>query len=212
MIEIGGRPFLEYLVRDLLRQGLRDLVFCVGYGAEQIRRFFGDGHDWGAAFAYSQETAPLGTAGALKNAETHAAAENLVLNGDSFLEIDLAAFTAFHHRHAALASIATVAVPLRDDYGAIRTARTGRILAFSEKVPGGHGRVNGGIYLFNREIFSLIPAGRPVSIEEEIFPQLVATGRCYACNTTGFFLDIGTPERLAVARKILPGFFNIKET
>lgn len=212
MVEIGGRPFLEYLVRDLLRQELRDLVFCIGYGAEEIRSHFGDGRDWGAAFAYSLESGPLGTAGALKNAESYAAAENLVLNGDSLLEIDLAAFADFHRRHTALASIATIAVPVRDDYGAIRTTRTGRILAFAEKGRGGRGLINGGVYLLNREVFSMIPAGGPVSIEKEIFPLLVATGRCFACTSTGFFLDIGTPERLASARATLPGYFNLTES
>ncbi|HNW59791.1 MAG TPA: nucleotidyltransferase family protein [bacterium] len=211
MIEIGGRPFLEYLVADLTRQGLLDIVFCVGYGAEQIRRHFGEGRAWGARLAYSLENEPLGTGGALKNAEAHAVEENLVCNGDSFLELDLKTFADFHRQHQALASIAAIPVPVRDDYGALRMAETGQILAFSEKKPGGQGLINGGVYLLNREALEMIPPGRPVSIEHETFPLLVATGRCFGCTTTGFFLDIGTPQRLAQARATLPGFFKINE-
>jgi NDP-sugar pyrophosphorylase family protein len=212
MVDIGGRPFLEYLVLYLAGQEIRDFVFCVGYGAEEILRWFGDGSRWGVRLDYSVETTPLGTGGAFKNAESFAADENLVLNGDSFLELELRRFIAFHRRKNALASVAAITVPASQDYGTIQTGRAGRIRAFSEKIPGGTGLINGGIYLMQREVLGYIPQGQPVSIEKETFPRLLATGRCYAFKTKGYFLDIGTPERLEIARRDLPALFKPKES
>ncbi len=87
---MGDRPFLELLIRQLQEQGIRQLVMCTGYLADQIEAEFGDGRDLGVAIEYSKETQPLGTAGAVKLAQPHlqSVSEFLVMNGDSFLEID----------------------------------------------------------------------------------------------------------------------------
>ncbi|HOC23718.1 MAG TPA: nucleotidyltransferase family protein [bacterium] len=204
MVDIGGRPFLEYLVRYLARHNLREIVFCIGYGAEEIRSWFDDGSRWGVKILYSAEKSPLGTGGALKQAESFAVEENLVCNGDSFLELELPDFANFHRKRRALASIAAINVHSMGDYGNIQTGRGGRINAFAEKSAGGRGLINGGVYLLQREVWETIPGGGPLSLEREIFPRLAEGGRCYAYKTAGYFLDIGTPERLDRARAELP--------
>src|SRR5271154_1556425 len=90
LASIGEKSFLELLVRQLRSQGIRHLVMCTGYLADQIESKFGDGRMWDVSVEYSREDTPLGTAGALKLAQRYVqdAPEFLVLNGDSFLEID----------------------------------------------------------------------------------------------------------------------------
>jgi len=189
MVEIGGRPFLEYLVLCLARHGLREIVFCVGYGADEIRSWFDDGSRWGMEFFYSTEKSPLGTGGALKQAESFAVEENLVCNGDSFLELELSGFISFHRKRKALASIAAITVHSTGDYGSIQISRGGRIADFAEKNDGGRGLINGGIYLMQREVWGMLPAGGPLSLEREIFPLLAESGRCYVYKAAGYFLD-----------------------
>ena len=94
MAPTAGKPFLQYLVEWLRDQGFDDLVLCVGHRADQVRAHFGDGRRWGVQVAYAVERTPLGTAGALKNAGEHVTGTTLVLNGDSYLEVDLRAMIA----------------------------------------------------------------------------------------------------------------------
>ena len=105
---VGGVPFLELLVLQVRSQGIRRLVLCTGHRAEQIEEVFGDGRKWDMAIEYSRESRPLGTAGALKFAERLLMpwAEFLVMNGDSFLELDFPKFELFHREHGGLLSMA----------------------------------------------------------------------------------------------------------
>ena len=93
----GDRSFLELLIRQLRSQRIRDLVMCTGYLADQIEEEFGDGHDWDVSIHYSKETSPLGTAGAVKLTESllPPVSDLLVMNGDSFLEMDFHQFLDF---------------------------------------------------------------------------------------------------------------------
>lgn len=212
MIEINGRPFLEYLIRNLRRNKITEIVLCVGFGAEIVQNHFRDGNRLGVKIFYSNEEMPLGTGGAIKNAEEFAVDENIILNGDSYLELNYGAMLAFHRQKEALATIACTPVEMTGDYGSIRLTETQQILDFSEKVDSGtNGLINGGVYIFGKEAFSHIPAQQKVSIEEETFPELVKTQKCFAWKTRGYFLDIGTPERLSRARIELPDFFESQD-
>ncbi len=207
MILINQRPFLEYLILSLKQFGICEIVLCVGYGAEIVQNYFGTGQKLDVQIYYSLEKNPLGTGGAIKNAHAFADEENLILNGDSFLELDYHQFIAYHHGKKAQVTIATITIPTTQDYGNIQTDADGRILSFAEKIPGEKGIINGGIYLFQKNALDDIPDGRPVSIEKETFPALIPTGQCYAFKADGYFLDIGTPERLKRAQLELPEAF-----
>jgi D-glycero-alpha-D-manno-heptose 1-phosphate guanylyltransferase len=117
LASVGEGAFLELLVRQLRSQGVRHLVMCTGYLGEQIENEFGNGRAWDVAIEYSKEQQPLGTAGAVKLAQRYLrdVPEFLVMNGDSFLEIDFRSLMNFHRGHGALATIAALRVePIRN--------------------------------------------------------------------------------------------------
>ena len=200
---VGETPFLELLVLQLQAQGMRRLVMCTGHLAGQIESQFGDGRNWNVAIAYSRETEPLGTAGALKFAAGHLEQEPefLVMNGDSFLEMDLRQFVRFHREHDGLASMAVRRVSDAARYGTVRLDPRKRIVGFAEKASAhAPGVINGGVYMFSRSVLQYIPSG-PVSLEKQIFPQLLEQGM-YADEQDGIFIDIGTPEDYARAQEL----------
>ena len=194
MAPIAGKPFLEYLVVQLKKQGFRDIVLCIGYRGEQARKYFGDGSKWGVNVLYSHEPEPLGTGGAVKLAEALVRGENFVImNGDSFLDVDLKELVDYHLKNEALATMALAEVEDSTRYGAVEINEKGEIESFVEKGQSSRSKlVNGGIYVFNREVFSYIPEGK-VSLEKEVFPKLIGKG-FYGLLVKGFFIDIGIPE------------------
>jgi mannose-1-phosphate guanylyltransferase len=203
LASVGDKPFLELLVRQLGSQDLHQLVMCTGYRAEQIQEVFQDGRGFGATIEYSQETVPLGTAGALKLAQRYLQNESefLVINGDTFLEIDFNELILSHRKHGGLATMAVVPVGNSSRYGTVQVGADGRILGFLEKTgQNAPGIINAGVYIFSYAAMTLIPEG-PTSLEREVFPLLMGQG-FYAIEQRGMFIDIGTPDDYARAKKM----------
>ena len=203
MAEVGGESFLELLVRQLRAQGITRLVMCSGYLAEQIEEKFGDGRAWDVAISYSRESQPMGTAGAVGLAQARLAGERefLVMNGDSFLQADIAQLVAFHRERQAMATLAVVPVDDAGRYGTVRVDAGQRVTGFLEKTGAGTpGLINAGVYVFNASIFEHIPAG-PASLEKDVFPRILERG-VYALEQRGMFIDIGTPEDYARAQAL----------
>lgn len=204
LVPIGGRPFLSYLLSKLASAGMRNVVLCTGYRADQIRSAFGDSFD-GLRLTYSEETHPLGTGGALRLARPRIDSSSLlVLNGDSYCDADLHGLWSWHHLRPAHVSL--VAAPVEDasSYGRVETDASDRVVRFAEKRrESGAGLVNAGIYLMHTALLDRIPADRTVSLETELFPRWVESGSLFAHTTRAPFLDIGTPERLAAAEDFL---------
>ncbi|MBN1351621.1 nucleotidyltransferase family protein [candidate division KSB1 bacterium] len=201
MIDIGGKPFLTYLLDDLKNAGIHDFVLCLGFGAERVESYFGTGEKLGIRIEYSREHTPLGTAGAIKHAEQFAAEKNFILNGDSYLALDYGNMLNFHRKKNAQVTIACTRIKDTQDYGNISLDSNQRITAFAEKNPSSRANlINGGVYLFNKSAFELIPAHKKVSLENEIFPLIAGNEHCYGFVTNGYFIDIGTPERLRRAQ------------
>jgi D-glycero-alpha-D-manno-heptose 1-phosphate guanylyltransferase len=200
---IGNIAFLELLVLQLRSQGFHQLVMCTGFQADQIKEQFADGRKWDVTVDYSEESRPLGTAGAIKLAEHFVAqaAEFLVMNGDSFLELDLRRLIRFHREHGGSASIAVRRVPDAARYGTVHLDEKNRVVRFSEKIgipePG---IINGGIYVFKRQVFQHIP-DEPSSLERDVLPRLLGQG-VFALEQNGMFIDIGTPEDYARAQSL----------
>jgi D-glycero-alpha-D-manno-heptose 1-phosphate guanylyltransferase len=203
LASVGNSSFLELLVRQLKRQGICRLLMCTGYLSDQIEREFGNGRAWDIAIEYSKEVSPMGTGGAVKLAEAHlkGASDFLVMNGDSFLEVDLPELIRFHHAREAFATIAVVRVGNAGRYGTVEMGPDGRVAGFTEKsgseLPG---LINGGVYVFNRSVLEYFPEG-PASLEKDVFPRLLSRG-VYALEQKGIFIDIGTPEDYAKAQQI----------
>lgn len=216
MAPVGGRYFLEYLLAWLRSAGIKELILCVGYKRSQIRNWLGDGSKWGFHVQYSLEEKPLGTAGALKHAARLLTSDVcLVLNGDSFLGVDLREMYRFHRRHGAIATIALARVRNAVRYGTVQLDRRRRIVAFFEKTPGlskdpaprgGVQLINGGVYLVKKQLFDAILPAKPISLEKEVFRKLVG-GHLYGFITRGYFIDIGVPSDFARAQAELPNRF-----
>lgn len=200
---VGEGSFLELLVMQLRVQGIQSIVMCTGHLAGLIEAEFGDGSRFGVKIRYSREASPMGTAGALKLAEQYISegCEFLVMNGDSFVEMDIPQFIRLHRRSHGLASMALCEVPDAARYGTVVVDRQSRVTAFKEKT-GSHapGLINAGAYVFNRDILQRIPEG-PGSLEKDVFPRLLELG-FYAFEQYGMFIDIGTPEDYARAQAL----------
>lgn len=194
MAPVAGRPFAEWLV-DLLREaGVPRVVFCTGYRGEAIESFFGTGARFGVEIAYSHESEPLGTGGALRlAAESESGERLLAVNGDSWCEFDLDRLERLHRERRARATLWTVTVADGARYGSVNVRPDGSVGGFSEKSERGPARINAGVYLFERSALLAIPGGRPVSLEREVLPSLADCG-LFAVAGDGPLLDIGTPE------------------
>lgn len=200
MAEFNRRPFLEYQLLQLRAQEFDEIVLCVGYRAEQIQGYFGSGQSLGIKIDYVVERELLGTGGAIKNACNYINGTFLVLNGDSFLDIDfrhLVNSHLMHHRQdkEAIATIVAVSVSNVAAYGCLHLDEQGTIHRFAEKRATGPGWINGGAYVFEPGILEYISAHQVVSLEKTIFPLLLnQEKRFYSYLHQGFFVDIGTPS------------------
>ncbi len=199
---VAGRPFLCYLLDRLEAAGVRRVVLCTGYRADQVEQAFGNRYG-GMTISYSREEEPLGTGGALRHALSQVD-EGLVLalNGDSYVHCDLRAFFAWHQEHDFAGSLLLTLVPDAARFGTVTVDEAGAVRSFEEKrgVPGA-GLINAGVYLLARRLLDELPPG-PVSLEKQAFPAWAQNG-LGGYRTRAAFLDIGTPESLARAESFL---------
>ncbi len=191
---VNGRPFLSYLLDQLVDAEVRDVVLCLGYLGDAVLETFQDSYR-GLKIRYSQEDAPLGTGGALRHALKIAFDDTfLIMNGDSYCDLDLRSFVEWHRGTRAAASISLIRVDDVRRYGSVKVDQSMRVLDFEEKgARSGGGLINAGIYLLDRGVLASIPEGKSVSLERDIFPRLTGEGLNGFC-VSGRFIDIGTPE------------------
>lgn len=199
MALINGRPFLTYILDQINDAGLKDVILCVGYMGKDIESKIGLTYR-NLSVHYSYEYKPLGTGGALRNANDFLNSDSiLIMNGDSYCQYNLNEFWFFHEQNNVFASILLTFVNDSSRYGRVSINDHNHVLAFEEKGSfAGTGWINAGIYLIKREIISEIPDKRFVSLEKEIFPSLIGK-KLYGFMNDGRFLDIGTPDDFAKA-------------
>ena len=202
MASFADKPFLEYQLAYLKKNHIDQIVLCVGYLSEKINAYFGNGGQWGLTIHYAMEDSLLGTGGAIKNAEPYVHSPFLVLNGDSFFDINLADMIKFHEQRKCaterfIGTMALVQVDDKRNFGSVNLNSDGRITSFKEKSNEHHasGLINAGIYLLEPKIFNLIPESKKVSLEKEIYPSILKEGYHLAgFKGDGFFVDIGSPD------------------
>jgi mannose-1-phosphate guanylyltransferase len=207
VLPLVDRPFLVYMLEWLRRHGVDDVVMSCGFLATSVRNVLGDGSQLGLRLRFVEEPEPLGTAGALKYAEDLLEDRFLMLNGDVLTDIDLTAQLAQHEATGALGTLALVPVEDPTAYGLVPLNDDRSVREFVEKPTADAidtNLISAGAYVLERRILDLIPADRKVSIEREIWPQLVGAG-LYGFPADAYWLDIGTPERY------LQGTFDILE-
>jgi len=194
------------LSEELSRNGLHRQVLCVGYGGGQIAAHYAGRAD--ADFKISLEDTPLGTGGAVANAMPYVTSDPFVIvNGDSFCRVPYPDLLAMHAQTDALMTVVVAPATGRSDVALIRMDRAGRILKFTERSKqGGSGErfVNAGIYVVQREVLALAPSSPAYSLEYDLIPAIVKTGRCHGYPVSGPLIDIGTPERYLAAQGGLP--------
>lgn len=198
-VTLVDRPFLAYAIEWLAGHGVSEVVLACGFLPDVLMEALDDHEHAGVTITYAVEPEPLGTAGAIRFA-AEALGDRLedrflALNGDVLADLDLSALVRAHAECDAQATIALHPVEDSSAYGLVRCDEDRMVLAFLEKT--GEevaGEINAGAYVLERSVLDLIPAGRAVSIEREIFPQLVGEGLS-ALLLDGYWMDIGTPER-----------------
>ncbi|MFC1760950.1 NDP-sugar synthase [Planctomycetota bacterium] len=205
LVQISERPFLDLLIEQFRRFGFRRFILCTGHRGEMIRDYFIHLRE-SVDIVISHETYPMGTAGAVKNAESLIQSDPfIVTNGDSLCSMDLAAFYDFHESKRARLSMVLARSEDPEDYGSVHLNENGQISAFEEKQAyAKRGYISAGIYLFQKKVLDYIPADVRSSLEFDIFPRLVTLkGDCYGYDSQRPVIDIGTPQRLKKARQHL---------
>jgi mannose-1-phosphate guanylyltransferase len=213
MMPLVDRPFVAHQIDLLRRYGVKDIVFSCGYRPDALEDHFGDGSALGVRLRYVVDPEPLGTAGAIKNAEGLLDdAPFLVLNGDILTDLDLAAVIRAHGDLGAEGVIALTPVEDPSAFGLVRLHDDASVEAFVEKPspdelrPGEPFRINAGTYLLSPSVLERIPPGRACSIEREIFPVLAELGALYGFPSDSYWRDIGTPASyLAANHDVLDG-------
>lgn len=199
LIPVNGQPLLEYGIQLLHHYGINDIIITISHLAEKIKQHFGDGSKWGVRITYVQESKPSGTGGALRAAQPYLGdAPFLVLYGDVLLDLDVTEFLQTHqHLKAAVGTIALTSVADPSAYGAVRLRGT-RVVEFSEKpvISSDVSRlVFAGCAAFDPSVFSFLTKKRgELSLERDVFPELIEQGRLYGYPFEGQWFDVSTPD------------------
>lgn len=203
MLPLVDRPQLAYTFEHLRRHGVTRAIISCGYLPTQIQEHFGD--RYGALrLEYKVEEEPLGTGGAIRFAAEGIDEPFFALNGDSLRETDLDALVAFHRERECRATILLTPVEDPTRYGLVRVNGEGRVLSFLEKPRPEEidtNLINAGMYVLEPDVLDLIPSGRPISIEREVFPRLVDEESVYGVALPGYWLDVGTPDAYLQAHR-----------
>lgn len=201
LLEVGGLPILGRQVNWLHQHGINDLILCTGYLKERIINYLGSGSKFGVKVGYAVEEEPLGTGGALKNAETLLADGEvfLVLNGDVITDLDPSKLSNAMDQN----SVGAIAVvPLRSPYGIVDLMKDGRIDGFREKPVLPDYWINAGVYCFATSIFSYLPLKG--DIEDTVFPKLSQEGKLKAIKyLNSFWKSIDSHKDIEDAEKEL---------
>nr|WP_206315195.1 NDP-sugar synthase [Streptomyces sp. C1-2] len=202
MLPAAGVPFLTHQLARARAAGVDHIVLATSYLAEVFEPYFGDGSSLGLHLEYVTEEEPLGTGGAIRNVagRLHSGPEQpvLVFNGDILTGLDIRALVRTHETTGADVSLHLTRVTDPRAYGLVPTDATGRVTAFLEKPQTPEeivtDQINAGAYVFRRSVIDTIPAGRPVSVERETFPGLLAAGaHLQGMVDSTYWLDLGTP-------------------
>lgn len=202
MLDVGGKPFLDYLIGEIARYGITDIVLLCGYQTEVVASHFEGKVTRGARAHCVREASPLGTAGALRHALSVLDDKFLLFNGDSLFDFNYLALVEFAESGEAPANLALRSVAQSHRYGTVLLAGD-RVVRFSDRGSSAPGLINGGVYVLSSRLIADLPEG-PLSLEQDVLPELAGLGLVRGRAFDGFFLDIGIPEDYERAQTELP--------
>jgi|ERR1035437_5993490 NDP-sugar pyrophosphorylase family protein len=213
IVPIANKPFIEYQINLLKKYGIKDIILSVCCMPEKAKKAIGNGKKYGVRFKYAGELRPLGTGGAIKNCEALLDDTTIVMNGDILTDINMDSMIKTHRTSKALVTLALHEVDDPSSYGLVETGAKGEVLKFTEKPAGFErksGWINAGMYVLARQALDYIPTGRNVSIEREIFPSIISSGKLMQAYKGGYYwLDIGRIEKYMEANfDVIEGKFS----
>ncbi len=196
MVDVAGRPFLEYILDYLVDQGVNKAVLAVSYRKEAIIEHFGNKYK-SLNISYSVESTPLGTGGAVKQSIhdrfEHLGQVVLVINGDTLVEYQLGDMLSILNKNNADLVMSLKSMDDTSRYGRVQV-NDRCVTQFEEKKGGLPGLINAGVYLFNSCLRSEFPTGDSFSFEHDVLEKIVHSHSVLASVTNGYFIDIGVPD------------------
>jgi NDP-sugar pyrophosphorylase family protein len=204
LLDVGGRPFLEWVLARLGRQGIDRVVLTAGYRIEALRAWL-HGATLDMEVDVFVEDEPLGTGGAFPAMVDRLDDRFFALNGDTLFDVDLGDLTLAAGEGECAVALRQVEDTAR--YGRVRQDGS-RVTAFAEKASSGPGWINGGVYLLQRDVVAPLP--QPASLEDDLLPALARDRALVGVRSNGFFIDIGVPESYAAAQRSVPEWWAAK--
>jgi len=207
LLEIKGKPILQYNIELFKKFGIKDIILSVGYKTDMIKKKFGDGKKLGVNITYIEEKNPLGTAGPLRLARPFLKESFIMCNADELKNIDLDDMFAFHNSNRGCATIALTSVKDPSAYG-VAVMNGNKIMTFVEKPPKDNtpsNLINAGLYILDPQVIDYVPEGYAM-LETDVFPKLAAEEELCGYPFSGQWFDTGTPDRFKVAEEKWRGF------
>ena len=206
MAPINGKPFLEFVLKYCAHHQLKKVVLSVGYKHESIHNYFGNKFQ-DIEISYCVDENPLGTGGAIKAAIKNVSEEHvLILNGDTFFNVNVAEFYTRHAKSNAICSIALKQMKNFDRYGIVSVDSENLISGFEEKAFRASGNINGGVYILNKNIEQHFPSEEKFSFEKDFMEKKFSDLKMKGFLFDDYFIDIGIPEDYNRAQHELAGF------
>jgi len=210
LVEVGGRPLIDYSITTLKRAGITELVVNLHWLGEQIRDYLGDGSGHGVSVEYSEEDPLQDSGGGIAQARPLLGDDTFVtVNADTIVDVDVGRVLAFHREHAAVATMVLRKDPRMDDFGTIAIDGDGRIGRFLA-----HHRpaldevacerldpyMYTGVQVLEPAIFEYMDASEPFSLTRETYPRLLAADEpLFGYRFDGAWITVGTPDQLKSA-------------
>lgn len=192
LMPIGERPILDFIIRQLKNSGFSHITMAVGYLAELIQTYFGDGSKYGLKIDYSREESPLGTIGSLSLIEG-LEETFLVMNGDVLTNMEYGELINYHAENKAVTTIATFEKEVKIDLGILEQNDQMELTQYIEK-PTFKYKVSMGVYVFNREILQFIQPNTYLDFPDLVVTLIKAGKKVMGFPFKGYWLDIGRPE------------------
>jgi NDP-sugar pyrophosphorylase family protein len=204
MVMVGNRPFLELQINMLHASGVRNIILCLGHLSQQIRDFLGDGQRLDVKIIYSIEDKPLGTAGALKNAESLLSDTFMTIYGDSYLFLNLKEIASRFEKSRKLGLMTVYRNSGLYDRSNTAIDNNGLVVKYDKQDTSGLEYIDYGLSVFRKQVLDWIPRGKYYPLEE-VFRNLINMKELIAFETQERFYEIGSPAGLVEFQKFVEG-------
>lgn len=199
LLEINGKPMLEWQIENLIRYGIKEIVIIIGHLGDRIETYFGDGSKWKVKISYIREVEPLGSAGALYYLKGRCERNFLLIFGDVMFDINWERFVKFHEEKGGWATLLVHPNSHPYDSDLVVLDDDAKVISFDYKSNVRNyfyeNCVNAGIYILSADILKGIMKVEKIDLEKDIIRPLMGEGKVYGYHTPEYVKDAGTPKR-----------------